>query len=101
MFWYTYTLLSLKDRKFYIGVTNNLKIRLLKHQQGKVLATKLRRPLKLVYCEVCLDKKDAIKREKYFKTGFGRRFLNNRLENYFKQSYFAGSRGGRVGSHQV
>jgi putative endonuclease len=84
MFWYTYVLLSLKDKKFYIGVTNNLKMRLLKHQQGKVLATKFRRPLKLVYYEVCLNQMDAIKREKYFKTGFGRRFLNNRLENYLK-----------------
>jgi putative endonuclease len=67
-------------------VTNNLKMRLLKHQQGKVLATKFRRPLKLVYYEVCLNQMDAIKREKYFKTEFGRRFLNNRLENYLKTS---------------
>jgi putative endonuclease len=65
-------------------VTNNLKMRLLKHQQGKVLAIKFRRPLKLVYYEVCLNQMDAIKREKYFKIGFGRRFLNNRLENYLK-----------------
>lgn len=96
MFWYTYVLLGLKDKKFYIGVTNNLKMRLLKHKKGKIPATKWRNPLKLVYCEACINKKDAIKREKYFKTGFGRRFLNNRLENYFKS---AGSRGGRVGSH--
>ncbi len=95
IFWYTYVLLSLRDGKFYIGCTNSLKKRLLEHNKGKVFATKYRRPLKLIYCEICLNKLDAIKREKYFKTGFGRRFLKNRLENYFQ---LAGSRGGRVGS---
>ena len=36
--------------------------------------------------EACLNEIDAIKREKYFKSGFGRRFLNNRLENYLNES---------------
>ena len=41
-------------------------------------ATKERRPLKLFYYEAYHDKNKAIKREKYFKTGFGRRFLKDR-----------------------
>jgi len=76
---YTYVLLSLKDYKLYIGFTEDLKKRFLEHQNGKVLATKNRRPLKLVYYEACLSEKLAIKREKFFKTGFGRRFLKIRL----------------------
>jgi hypothetical protein len=28
---------------------------------------------------------DARKREKHFKTGYGRRFLKNRLENFFEE----------------
>ncbi|MBI5071701.1 GIY-YIG nuclease family protein [Candidatus Falkowbacteria bacterium] len=77
--YYTYVLQSLKDYKLYIGFTDNLRKRFWEHQTGKVTATKNRRPLKLVYYEACLDKKSAIKREKYFKTGFGRRYLKERL----------------------
>ena len=76
---YTYILLSNKDRKFYVGYTPDLKQRVKKHNLGLVKSTKNRRPLELVYYEACLDKKSAIKREKYFKTGFGRRFLTERI----------------------
>ncbi len=76
---YTYVLRSEKDNKHYIGWTNNLKRRILKHSKGLVEATRNRLPLTLVYYEACLDKDKAIKREKYFKTGFGRSFLKQRL----------------------
>lgn len=88
--YYTYVLESLKDNNLYIGWTDDLKERFLKHQKSKVKSTKYRGLLQLIYYEACLSKKAAIKREKYFKTGFGRRFLKNRL---------AGSRGGRVDSN--
>ncbi len=81
---YTYVLLSEKDEKFYVGVTKDLRERLEKHKIGKVKSTANRRPLKLIYYEACLDERDAIKREKYFKTGFGRRFLRNRLESFLE-----------------
>ena len=76
---YTYVLQSLKDYKLYIGFTDDLKNRFNEHRQGKVFATKGRNPLRLVYYEACLEKQLAIKREKYFKTGFGRRYLKERL----------------------
>ena len=79
MFYYTYVLESKKDKNLYVGFTDDLKNRLNEHNLGKVEATKNRKPLELVYYEACKDKKKAIKREKYFKTGFGRRFLKNRL----------------------
>ena len=84
---YTYVLLSENDKDFYIGFTKDLKARLDQHQKGLVSSTVYRRPLKLIYYEACLNKNDAIKREKYFKTGFGRRFLRNRLETFMKQVY--------------
>jgi putative endonuclease len=87
-FFYTYVLESSKDKKLYIGWTDNLIERMKEHLKGGVFSTKNRLPLQLIYYEACLSKKEAIMREKYFKTGFGRRFLKNRL---------AGSRGGRVG----
>ncbi len=81
---YTYVLLSEKDEKFYVGFTKDLREGLEKHKIGKVKSTANRRPLKLIYYEACLDERDAIKREKYFKTGFGRRFLRNRLESFLE-----------------
>ena len=83
--YYTYVLLSEKDKEFYIGFTENLKGRFQEHQEGKVFSTEKRRPLKIIYYEACLNEIDAIKREKYFKTGFGRRFLKNRLKNFIEE----------------
>lgn len=77
--YYTYVLRSLKDKKLYFGFCSDLKGRFEEHNNGKVESTKERRPLDLIYYEACLDEKKAIKREKYFKTGFGRRFLKTRL----------------------
>jgi len=82
--YYTYVLLSEESNNFYIGFTENLKKRFKEHEDGKVPSTSSLRPLKLIYYEACLNKYDAVKREKYFKTGFGRRFLKNRIENFFK-----------------
>lgn len=79
MFYYTYVLISRKDGKLYVGWTDNIEQRLGKHNAGKVESTKNRVPLELIYFEVCTNKDKAIKREKYFKTGFGRRFLKERI----------------------
>lgn len=76
---YTYVLKSKIDNKLYVGFTDNLKRRLFDHNSGKVTATKYRRPLETVYFEGCLSKEKAIKREKYLKTGFGKRFLKDRI----------------------
>jgi len=84
--YYTYALLSKRDGKFYIGYTNSLKRRLEEHREGKVKSTKKRGKFILVYYEACGNKQDAKKREKYFKTGFGRRFLNNRMKVYLSSS---------------
>jgi len=84
---YTYVLYSSKDKKFYIGFTKDLKKRLFEHMKGKVASTANRLPIKLIYYEACLNENDALKREKYFKTGFGRRFLKNRVETYLKEFY--------------
>jgi putative endonuclease len=49
------------------------------HNKGLVESTRNRIPFCLVYYEACLNKEKALKREKYFKTGFGRRFLESRI----------------------
>ncbi|HRZ30490.1 MAG TPA: GIY-YIG nuclease family protein [Candidatus Paceibacterota bacterium] len=76
---YTYVLKSGIDGNLYIGWSDDLKERIKKHNNGLVKATCPRRPLTLVYYEACLSKEKAIKREKYFKTGFGRKFLKTRI----------------------
>jgi len=81
-YFYTYVLLSQKDKKFYTGFTKDINNRIKKHNNGLVESTKNRRPLKLIYCEACLNKEDAIHREKYLKTTYGRRYIKNRLKNY-------------------
>ena len=78
-YYYTYVLKSKKDGRLYIGWTVNLEKRYKEHLEGKVLATKNRKPLKLIYYEACLERKKAIEREKSLKSGFGRAYLKRRL----------------------
>ena len=80
--------ISNRDNNFYTGYTENLKNRLDQHQRGKVESTKNRRPLKLTYWEGCLNQKDALQREKYLKTAWGKRYLKNRLKNYLISDTF-------------
>ncbi|MCH7951584.1 GIY-YIG nuclease family protein [Patescibacteria group bacterium] len=77
---YTYVLLC-ADKKLYIGSTADLIKWINKHKKGQVKSTKKRLPIKLVYYEACLSMEAARKREKYFRTGFGRRFLRNRIND--------------------
>ncbi len=81
-FYYTYVLRSSVDGNFYVGFTQDLKDRITEHNKGKVESTKYRKPLKVVYCEACLNKNDALHREKYLKTSYGKRYIKNRLKYY-------------------
>ncbi len=81
-FYYVYVLRSKKDKNFYVGYTEDLKSRFEQHHKGLVDSTKDRRPLELIYSEACLNKTDALHREKYLKTYLGKLFLRNRLKSY-------------------
>ena len=81
-FYFTYLLKSLKDGKFYTGYTQNIKLRFEQHNKGLVESTKDRRPLILIYFEACLSQADALHREKYLKTHYGKMFIKNRLKSY-------------------
>ena len=82
MYYYIYILQSEKDSQFYTGYTCNLRERIKIHNDGKVPSTKNRIPFKLVYFEACVNQQDAIHREKYLKTAWGKRYLKTRLKNY-------------------
>ena len=77
--YYTYVLMSAKDGKLYTGETHDLDKRLLEHNQGLVLSTAHRRPFKVVYYEACLSEIDALRREKFLKSGNGKAYLKKRL----------------------
>jgi putative endonuclease len=79
---FTYLLQSKKDGKWYTGCSDDLRKRFKEHNSGKVVSTKGRGPFTLIYYEACINKKDAFTREKYLKTGMGKRYLKNRLKRF-------------------
>ncbi len=82
MIFYVYVLQSEMDGMFYTGFTTNLNRRLSEHNNGRSVSTCWRRPFKLVYAEICFDREDALRREKYLKSGSGKIYLHKRLIFY-------------------
>jgi putative endonuclease len=80
--YYVYVLRSKKDREFYVGYTADLRKRMEQHSHGVVGSTKNRRPLELIYYEGCVKQQDALHREKYLKTAYGKRYIRNRLKEF-------------------
>jgi len=71
--WYTYVLFSLKSKRKYIGMTDDLRQRLSEHNAGiGGRFTKNNRPYKLIFYEAFFANKDAAKQEEFYKTGYGR-----------------------------
>ncbi|MBI5071993.1 GIY-YIG nuclease family protein [Candidatus Falkowbacteria bacterium] len=85
--WYVYLLKSKKTERWYTGSTCDLRKRILSHNTNKNKATKFGAPWKLIYCEISLNKQDARARERYLKSGVGKRYLNNRLKFFFAKGF--------------
>lgn len=81
-FQYVYVLTSLRSGKWYIGCTNDLRKRFKEHQEDKSTYTKGRGPFEIIYYEGCLNKQDGYAREKYLKSGMGRRYIKNRIKRF-------------------
>jgi putative endonuclease len=62
---------------------HDLKKRILEHNQGLNFSTKSKRPWYLIYYEACVNEKDVKAREKYLKSGMGKRYIKNRLKFFF------------------
>ncbi len=75
---YTYILKSLKDGGFYYGSTNNIEERLKNHNKGKVKYTKGHKPYVLHFKESFETRKEAMAREKFFKSIGGYIWLKSR-----------------------
>jgi len=76
-----YTVYVLKDEesRLYKGVTNNLNRRLVEHKRGDTQSTRHLKNLKVVYTEEYALFEETRKREVYFKTAAGRRFLKMKI----------------------
>lgn len=75
--YFVYAIKSQKDGRIYIGLSSNIKRRILEHNSGYTFSTKGFRPWKLIYKEEVKDRKEARIREKYFKSGFGKELLKS------------------------
>src|SRR6201985_3192864 len=82
---YVYVLRSESDSGFYIGFSADFKRRLAEHTRGAASATKSRGPWKLIYYEAYTEREDAEGREKFLKSGAGRRFLRTQLRHYLQR----------------
>ena len=54
---HVYVLHSEKDNGLYVGYTTNIKNRLNEHNEGSVISTKARRPLRLIFLESYINTK--------------------------------------------
>ena len=82
MWYYTYVLRSKKDGKWYTGYTNDVRKRLTEHNANLYGWTKNRGPFELIYGEFCINAYDARSREKYLKSGMGKRYIRNRIKRF-------------------
>ena len=93
---YTYYvyIVECKDWSYYVGITNDLELRLWKHNTGQddKSYTYSRRPVELKYFEVFHDVEQAIAREKQLK-GWSRKKKQALItENYDRLKLLAKSR---------
>ncbi|MEK7166846.1 MAG: GIY-YIG nuclease family protein [Patescibacteria group bacterium] len=69
MKYFVYILKSFKNNDIYIGSTNNVEKRFKLHNLGKVKSTKSYIPWKLLEYHQYNSRSEAMKQEKYLKTG--------------------------------
>ncbi|MBP6855822.1 MAG: GIY-YIG nuclease family protein [Candidatus Pacebacteria bacterium] len=76
---YTVYVLKSSDGRLYKGLTNNIQRRIYEHKSGKTRTTARMKGLNLVYSEQYDSFNEARKRELYFKTAAGRKFIKKKL----------------------
>ena len=84
--YHVYLIESEPNGKWYIGYTTDVRRRLSEHNRHKNVSTARETKWKLIYCETYVNKMDALGREKFLKSGSGRKFLRKQLTHYFKEN---------------
>ncbi|MBX7139491.1 MAG: GIY-YIG nuclease family protein [Chitinophagales bacterium] len=64
-----------KNLRFYVGQTNNLENRMIRHNSGHNKSTKAFRPWRFFFAEKFQSREEARMREKYLKSGVGKEFI--------------------------
>ena len=78
--YYVYDLFSLKSKRLYTGYTEDLKQRVMEHNKGLGgNYSSNNKPFTLLFYEAFLVKEDAQKQEKFYKSGYGREVLKNKV----------------------
>jgi len=78
---YVYVIYDKILMKYYVGYSKDVVARFAEHKRGNVATTSKFKSLELVYMEGCISKKDAQRRERELKTGFGRGYIKKRIRN--------------------
>jgi predicted GIY-YIG superfamily endonuclease len=74
---YVYILENHASEHFYVGLTDDLRTRLAKHNAGEVPHTSKYKPWRLKTYVAFSDEKQAVGFEAYLKSGSGRAFAKN------------------------
>jgi putative endonuclease len=77
MSWSVYIIRSELTERYYRGCCADFEKRLVEHNAGKTRSTKAYCPWVKQYVEEFANKTDALKRERFFKTRSGYRWLKN------------------------
>ena len=73
--YFVYAISSLEHSYIYVGLTQDIHLRIKRHNDGRERTTKFYRPFKLIYSEVCDSRPVARTKEKYWKSGVGKEKL--------------------------
>jgi predicted GIY-YIG superfamily endonuclease len=76
---YVYILQSVNHDRFYVGITDDLRARLAKHNAGEVRHTSKYVPWQIKTYVAFSDERQAFNFEKYLKSPSGRAFAKKRL----------------------
>jgi putative endonuclease len=77
----TYILRSEKSNRFYTGHTENMDVRLIRHNTGMVKATRNKGPWEIVYLEYFNTKVEANRREMEIKSKKSRLYIEKLILN--------------------
>ncbi|MFA5034552.1 MAG: GIY-YIG nuclease family protein [Candidatus Margulisiibacteriota bacterium] len=77
LIYYVYILKSLKNNRYYVGSTSNLKRRLVEHNSGMTKGNRYYGPFELVYQEEYQSLLEARRRELYIKAQKSRNFIES------------------------
>ncbi|MBI3195373.1 MAG: GIY-YIG nuclease family protein [Ignavibacteriae bacterium] len=71
MEYFVYLLRSYKTGKYYLGQTQDIETRLLRHNSGDSFSTRKDRPWEIVYTEKYSSQSEAMRRESFLKSPAG------------------------------